>query len=173
MRPDPCTSARTAIMMRDFVGWQGLPAECSGQELFDITPADLEGRPGRLLGNDFDPAVFVLLSLEGYYRPMASFREGKLVLFDAMNPELRGGFDWLRSDLGEPAARMDWYYGTLAIAAGEWAYPERGITIFVNTEANRALHVALYYPASLEEYRNRLRPHLRKEPWPRQRSVGT
>ena len=169
--PSPdCAAIRQAIEGRQFVGWRGLPAGCAAGDLFDDFPTDLTDRPTRPLGDEFRPAVFVLLTLPGYYRPMASLRDGALVLVDGMNPELAGGVAPLLDDLGEPAARFDWHYGTLPIAAGEWVYPERGITVFLNTANNKALHIALYQATTLKDYQRTLRPHLRKEPRPMRQS---
>lgn len=162
MTQESWASIREAIETRNFVGWQGIPKGCTAQNLFDDVPDDLSDRPVRRLGDDVRSAKFVLLELEGYYRPMVSFREGQFILFDAMNPELAQGFAPLRDDLGEPAARLDWYYGTLEIPDGEWVFPERGITVFLNTTADKALHIALYRPTMLKKYRKRLRPVLRK-----------
>lgn len=162
-----CTDIRNAIAARDFIGWQGIPPSCSAKDLFDNIPDDLSGRPSRPLGDDFQASVFVLLELDGYYRPMASFRDNKLILFDGMNPELKDGFAPLYNDFGEPAARLDWHYGTLAIPNGEWIYPERGITVFLNTTADKVLHIALYQATNLREYQRALRPMLKKTLRPR------
>lgn len=172
MASHDCATARRAIATRQFVSWQGLPAGCAARELFDDFPADLTDRPVRPLGDAFRPAVFVLLALPGYYRPMASLRDGALVLVDGMNPELAGGAAPLLDDLGEPAAQLDWHYGTLPIAAGEWVYPARGITLFLNTTRDRALHIALYHATSLDDYTRSLRPHLRKEMRPLRRATA-
>ncbi|MBD2198158.1 MULTISPECIES: hypothetical protein [Calothrix] len=158
-----CESIRQSIETRNFLGWRGLPAECTAQDLFTNIPTDLSDRPVRPLGSDFNQAIFVLLELPGYYRPMASFRHNQLIMFDAMNPDLAGGFAPLHQDLGEPATRLDWHYGTLSIPTGEWVYPERGITVFLNTTADKALHIAVYQPTTLSEYERNLRPHLQKQ----------
>jgi len=163
MTQENCKQIRQAIETQNFLGWHGLAPECTAQELFSNIPSDLTDKPVRPLGDDFSPAVFVLLELAGYYRPMASFRDRQLILFDAMNPELAGGFAPLHTDLGEPAARLDWHYGTLSIPTGEWVYPNRGITVFLNTTADKALHIALYQPTRLSEYQRALRPHLQKQ----------
>jgi len=161
-----CVAVRRAIETHNFVGWHGLFAACSAQDLFDGIPDDLSDRPARLLGDEFRPGVFVLLTLPGYYRPMATFQNGQLVLFDGMNPELAGDEALLRKDLGNPEAQLDWYYGTLEMRSGEWVYPERGITLFYSMETGKALHVALYQPTTLADYRRGLRPNLRKTPTP-------
>ncbi|MDQ2807307.1 MAG: hypothetical protein M3Z04_10420 [Chloroflexota bacterium] len=167
MPPVSCTTARQALETRDFLDWQGLPDACTAHDLWADVPQDLSDLPRRLLGDKAEAAVFVLLDLPGYYRPLASFCAGKLVLFDGTNPELAGGFAPLRANLGEPVARLDWYHGTLPIPAGEWVYPARGITVFVNTTAEEILHIALYRSTSLATYCSSLRPNLRKRLNPR------
>lgn len=163
-----CSVARKQIANRDFVGWTGIPPACDAADLFGAPPADLASRPRRNLGDEFMPAQFWVLDLPGYYRPTASFVGGKLVLFDGMNPELAGPFAALRDDLGAPAGRLDWERGTLKIAGGEWVYPERGITLFVDPDApDTALHIAVYRVTNLDTYRRTLRPHLGKRLLPK------
>lgn len=157
-----CKPIREAIANRQFLGWGGLPESCRAGELFSNLPESLEGWPTRGLGDDFEPAVFVVLEMPGYYRPTANFRDGKLIMFDATTPELPNGFDPLHQDLGEPALHLDWDYGTLPIPQGEWVYAECGITVFVNTKAEKLLHIALYHVTTPDEYVRRLRPHLKK-----------
>lgn len=158
-----CGAARGAIERCAFVGWRGLPTGCPADALLPGLPAGPAGEwPVRHLGADLRPATFALLDLDAYYRPMASFDGPRLVLVDGMNPELAGGLAPLLADLGDPAERLDWFYGTLAIPRGEWVFPERGITLFLNTDADDALHIALYRPASAAEYLRVLRPNLRK-----------
>lgn len=162
---DACAKARKAIQTREFVGWQGFPPHCTASDLFanlPHLPSDPADRPVRPLGENFQRAVFQVLDLPGYYRPTVSFRDDALVMFDAMNPDLALGFAPLEADLGAPAARLDWYYGTLEMPGGEWVFPARGITVFLNSTFDRALHLALYHPTSLATYLADLRPHLRK-----------
>jgi len=163
-----CSTTKKRLAARDFVGWRGIPANCDAADLFGSPPADLASRPRRNLGDEFVPAQLWLLDLPGYYRPIASLVDGRLVLFDGMNPELAGPFAALRDDLGTPAGRLDWERGTLTISGGEWVYPERGITLFVDPDAaNTALHVAVYHATTLDVYRRTLRPHLGKRLLPK------
>jgi hypothetical protein len=157
-----CTKARDAIVKRSFVGWQGLPAKCHSKDLLPEIPADLNDWPDRYLGDDFQKTKFAVLTMEGYYRPTASLIGEEIVMFDGMNPDLPGGFAPLQADLGEPVERFDWFYGTLEIKAGEWPFPDRGITVFLNSTADRVLHIALYHPAAMSSYIHTLRPPLRK-----------
>jgi len=107
-----------------------------------------------------------VLDLPGWYRPMANFRDGGLILVDGMTPELDGGADPLLADLGTPATRLDGDFGTLPISQGEWLYPEHGITLFLNTTSDKVLHLALYAPTTLDVYLGSLRPPLAKRPLP-------
>ena len=75
------------------------------------------------------------------------------------------------ADLGEPDERHDYTFGTLAVDDGEWVYAARGITVFVNTDPDRVLHVALYAPTTATDYAERLRPHLAKRLRPRADAV--
>ncbi len=161
-----CAAARKAIENKDFVGWRGLPG-CTGGELFAGFPADLSGRPTRHLGSSASSAAFVLLELPGYYRPMANVRDGKLVLVDGMNPEIGEALPALLTDLGEPNAKLDWVFGTLPFSEREWVYAERGISLFLNTEHDKALHIALYSATDLDTYLKDVRPPLAKKRLPK------
>jgi hypothetical protein len=153
-----CQDARSAIEARRFVGWNGLPPDCTPLELFGIPPDAELGF--RRLGSA--EARQRLLELPGYYRPLASIRDGVVVMLDGTNPELEGGWPALQGDLGEPAAKEDFAHGTYEIPRGEWIYPDRGITVFVRSDATVVVHVAVYAPTTLERYLAELRPHLGK-----------
>jgi hypothetical protein len=147
------------IERREFADWHGLPPDA-----FTV-PDDVSAWAQRPLGDLFEPARFRLLDLEGYYRPRISVRDGAVVLFDGAQPEL--DFVALANALGEPEAREDCTVGTLDVAGGEWIYAGRGLTLFVNSEPDRVLHIALYAPVSVDAYADRLRPHLAKTLRPR------
>jgi hypothetical protein len=108
----------------------------------------------------------IMLPLDGYSRPSLSFVEGTPVLFEAMGPELAAGDVALITALGEPAARLDWDFGTLPCPGSEFVYPDRGITLFLRSDHERVLHVALYPATDLNDYIENLRPRLGKTPLP-------
>lgn len=162
---DACAVARAAIEKRDFLGWKGLPP-CSGDALFDGFPANVDDRPKRSLGKTNRSVSFVLLELAGYYRPMANVADGKLVLVDGMNPEIGERLTPLLTELGKPDATLDWDYGTLPLPQREHVHATRGITLFLNTDRDRALHVALYAATDLDTYLESLRPRLAKKRLP-------
>jgi hypothetical protein len=160
-----CDAVRRAIEGVDFRGWQGIPEECRPQDLFPELPDDPSYWGVRPLGEDYLPSSFHVLGLPGYYRPTVSVRDGELTLFDGMNPEFE--LPPVLEELGEPDARLDYQHGTLPVNAGEWVFPGRGITLFLNTTSEVPLHVALYRPTDLDGYASRLRPHLGKRLRPR------
>jgi hypothetical protein len=141
------------IAPSDLVGWKGDLPE------FNVPP-HLSDWPIRPLGDRFEPARFRVLGRDGFYRPTINVRDGAVVLFDAALPQV--DFLALMADLGEPEERHDYTFGTLPLDDGEWIYAQRGITVFVNAEPDRLLHVALYAPTTAAEYAGRLRPHLAK-----------
>jgi hypothetical protein len=155
-------TARERIGAVDLVGWDGLPSGRSPHDLFGELPDDTSAWAQRPLGEAFERAAFAVIDVPGYYRPTVSVRDGVVVLFDGMNPELREGLEALTADLGAPDARLDYRHGTLPVPGGEWVHAARGLTLFVNTTADTALHVALYAPTTTEAYRAALRPHLGK-----------
>gem|GEM_PF-6388523 len=156
-----CTTIREAIETRNLTHWKGLPAACRASDLFDHVPADVSDRPQRSLGGR--TARWVLLKLEGYYRPMASFVDGKFVMFDSMNPTLAVKASDLVKQLGTPAARTDWWYGGVEMKDGAYVYPDKGITLFLNSNTRKALHIALYHPTDLAGWKQDLRPRLHKK----------
>lgn len=163
MTTSTCEDARRAIEARRFIGWRGLPEACSPADLFGI-PTD-EHWGTRRLGKV--SARQRLLDVTGYHRPLLSVREDVVVLFDGAYPELDGGWDALRADLGDPEAKLDYRDGTITIAASEWVYPARGIAVFVSSDASRVYHVAVFAPTTLDAYQERLRPNYAETRLPR------
>jgi hypothetical protein len=164
-----CQNALAAIRTFDFRGWQGLPADCDWQELTGPLPTDWTEVYARSLGTSFRPAHQVDVNLSGYTKPHLYFVAGKPVLFEAMAGPILVAWEELLKDLGEPAARLDWDFGTLPIKASEYVYPARGITLFLNTDKDRALHIALFAPTTLDAYLADLRPSYLKKRLPYRR----
>jgi hypothetical protein len=160
--PLTCDTAKRAIELRRFVGWRGLPASCAPDAVFGIKLDDTWGvQP---LGSSFEKARTRLIELPGYGRALAYARDGALVMFDAMSPQLDGGWPALSADLGAPEETHDWVFGTVAMPAGELVYAKRGLTIFLNPENQVVVYVTVYVPMTLDEYARRLRPPREKRP---------
>jgi hypothetical protein len=159
-----CEDARLAIERRRLVGWRGLPPDCTPEALFGVA---LDGRWGeRQLGADFEPARTRLLEIDGYYRPMAYVRVGKVAMFAGMNPELETSWKELSDALGPPEAVLDWTHATTEMERGERVYARSGITVFVNPHNDFVVHLSLYVPTSTDVYFRRLRMNYTKRPLP-------
>jgi hypothetical protein len=160
MTSTPCDAAKQQIERRHFIGWRGLPAACTSDALFGVAFDETWGA-GKL-GADFEPARQRVLELAGYYRPMAYVREGHVVAFDGMNPELDADWAALSKDLGEPDAKLDWVHGTTPMSAGERVYAQKGITVFLNPSNDFVVYVMVYVPTTVEQYTKLLRPSREK-----------
>jgi hypothetical protein len=155
MPTDTCADARTAIEARRLAGWTGLPAGCQPDALFGVA---LDESWGQLpLGAALEPTRSRLLELPGFYRPMARVRDGAVVMFEAGMPELADDLPALLASLGPPDDVADFVFRDVTMTGGERVFARRGVTLFVNPENQRVLHVALYSPTTVETYRARLR----------------
>jgi hypothetical protein len=163
----PCETAIQRIRDRDFADWRGFPPECDWTPLTGPLPDDWREVPGRPLGTSFRDAKMIMLPLDGYSRPSLSFVDGAAALFEAMGPELATEVPALLAALGEPAARLDWDFGTLPCPESEFVYPDRGITLFLSADHGRVFHVALYAATDLDDYLANRRPRLGKKRLPR------
>lgn len=162
MAPLTCAAARTAIETHKLLGWTGLPADCTPDELFGI-PFDEATWGLHPLGSTRAPSRARLLELPGYHRPLARVRGRHVVMFDAMNPVLSTDWPTLAADLGSPDALLDFVFGDVPMPRGEHVYAARGITVFVSPESQRILYVALYPPTTADSYARTLRPNLEKK----------
>lgn len=157
-----CEEVRGAIAARRFVGWRGLPARCTSEALFGVPLDDSWG--ALPLGASHARARSRLLDLAGYYRPLAYARDGQLVVFDAMNPQLAGSLAELEDSLGAPDAVLDWVFGNVPMPNGERVYAGRGITLFMNPENQVVIYVTVYTPTTVNAYQQKLRPPREKRP---------
>lgn len=164
-----CESARQTILSLDLRKWSGLPADCDWQALTGPLPDNWDEVFARSLGSSFRRAHQLAADVPGYTNPHLFFVDGKAVLFEAMAGPILVEFKDLLDGLGEPAAKLDWDFGTLPLKASEYVYPARGITLFLNTEKDRALHVGLYAATTLEDYLANLRPSFLKKRLPNRR----
>lgn len=160
--PMTCDVAKHAIEARRFTGWRGLPVGCTSEALFGIRFDDTWG--AMPLGSTFERARAHLVELAGYGRALAYVRDGAVALFDAMAPQLDGGWPALSTALGAPEASFDWVFGTVAMSAGELVYAKRGLTVFLNPENQAVAYISAYVPTTVEEYARRLRPPREKRP---------
>jgi hypothetical protein len=162
MTPARCEEARDAIAARRFIAWRGLPPGCTSEALFGVPLDDSWG--ALPLGESHERARSRLLDLTGYYRPLAYARDGHIVAFDAMNPQLASTLQELEDSLGAPDTVLDSVFGTVPMPGAERVYAGRGITLFINPSNQVLLHVTVYAPTTADVYQQKLRPPREKRP---------
>ena len=154
-----CADARAAIENRRFEGWSGLPPDCTPDALVGV-PFD-DATWGMLpLGAAHRPTRSRLLDLAGYDRPLVRVRDGVVIELEAGMPALAGDVAGLLASLGKADEVADFVFRDVPMPKGEHVYASRGITLFINPETMRVIHVALYRPTTVDGYRRELRPEL-------------
>ncbi len=150
----PCARAARCLAAGDLAGWRGLPPACRPEELAAAVGPLLEGEGRGRLGRG--EALFRATADAGGLRRLRLWLEedGSVALVDA---EVGGTPP--PSGLDEPEARLDYRWRTLAVEAGEWVWPERGLALFLS-DGGDVVHAAGFVATTLEDYLERLRPHL-------------
>lgn len=161
-----CEQAIQQIKERIFSSWQGLSDNCKFEELMIEISLPKEDFPKRYLGTDNKEVSSIKIDIPGYYRPTISFDGDTVILFDGMVPELNEDLSELLGKLGEPTLQLDWHFGTVIMKQSELVFPNKGITFFLNEDRDKLLHIALYFPGTIENYLEQLRPSFKKRRLP-------
>lgn len=164
-----CNRALEQIKNRDFIAWKGLPSACDWSLFAGELPKEWELVAERFLGSNFVRGKVLKVEAEGYLQASMAFLDEKAILFEAKGPELATSLETLLHDLGAPADKLDWQFGFLSCPKSEYIYPERGITLFMNTDLTKVYHIALYASTSLENYLENIRPKFGKKRLPKRR----
>ncbi len=156
-----CIEALQQFASRIFTNWQGLPDGCPIPVAETILKVSEDYGVSRL-GQQHKPAYFRTTQLEGYVNfARVWYRNEKIVLIDGDYPAIPVELAALLKSYGEPAAKYDYYQDVIEIKAGEWVYPQRGITLFMNADSRMLAKVAVYPSTSLADYLANLSPQER------------
>lgn len=164
---DTWQEALNQFVERDFRDWHGLPGDDSLANIRHYFSVFSDDIGQATLGQE--KCYFLMLPVTGYdgsVRAWYTPDSKKVLLLDGSYPELSPDLASLLGALGEPAAKLDTYWGTLPVAQGEWVYPDRGLTLFLSEEDNAIYHLAVFAPISLAYYQENLRLPLRKRRTP-------
>lgn len=89
---------------------------------------------------------------EGYPQHLKAWYPGPhLVLIETTLPSLVHPVGELATEMGEPAAALDYWWDVLRVSGGARVYPERGIVLFIGPES-QLLRLSLFTPCNLGEY---------------------
>ena len=147
-----CAAALQQFAACAFTSWQGLPDTCTITDAQQGLNFSVDYSAGRL-GQRHTPAFFHTTQLDGYINFVRAWRRAEqVVLITGEYPSLSGNLAALLKSYGEPAAKLTYFQGVIEIEAGEWAYPQRGITLFMNANAEMLAQVAVYSVTSLTDY---------------------
>ena len=154
-----CDTIQQKIIDRDFINWNGLPANCDWTPLVGALPTNWETEAALPFGRALLYRPVMSTSLDGYFRSSFAFEGQQAVLFQGHTPEI-SDLQALKEHFGEATAYLDWQISFLPYKKSEYVYPERGITLFFNSDQTHLIYVVLYAPTTLENYLDNLRPIL-------------
>jgi hypothetical protein len=149
-----CRKNIQQFLDRNLKQWNGLISGCQESTLQTWLPFNPgEGRTH--LGAELVTYRFRLLSSPG-------FGAGVRFYFDQNLLALMGTEYWsfdrqecvkLVQQLGEPAYRLDLYWRNLQVEAGEFVYPDRGVSLGIIPDTQLIVSVAVYPPCTLNDYK--------------------
>src|SRR5215213_541583 len=156
-----CTAALHKFAAREFTDWTGLPDSCLLAEVTRLFRLVDEGAGLALLGEK--KREFRRLIVEGYERPVRIWSDGpKLLMLDVDYPSFSIDTSALLKDLGEPEAKLDYAWRTTRSEKGEWVYPDRGLALFLPTDASTVLQLGVFPRTTMQGYKQNFQLHLAK-----------
>jgi len=158
----PCQDALKRFAQQHFEQWTGLPTNCSLVEVLAQFKRLNNGVGYGTLGTE--PAQFLMVVVPNYPEPVRVwYRSEQVVLLDVAYPDFLKG---KVAALGEPAARLDYYWKRLLIPGGLWVFPSKGLALYVNSANGALIHLTVFSPTTLEQYQQALMLSLRTERLP-------
>ena len=163
-----CSEAIRILQVGDIAGWRGLPKSCTIPDITQYFPriSPGEGRAG--LGRR--EANFTMVQADSFDSSIRVWLQDTHVLMldvEALEKSLE--LSTLLSELGEPGAKLDCYLGTLFFKEAEWVYPDRGLTLFVDTDSQRLVHIVMFPTTTITTYESEFRLNLQTRRLPNKR----
>lgn len=160
-----CENAIRIFAARDFSKWNGLPESCTLEEIIRHVPLLNEGVGLARLGRT--KRKFRMLTVQGYDHAVRVWLdESRVLMLDVQTPKFPSDLAVVLNELGEPEAKLDYVWGTLPVASGEWVYPKRGLSLFLAASGQAVFHLAAFSRTTLDDYADNYRLHLGKKPFP-------
>jgi hypothetical protein len=147
-----CSNAIELFDHQQFSQWHGLSEDCTPSWIATHAGGDLRQANTHWLGEKKQPASFLGLKFQGYDEVVRLwFRGDKTVILEAKYPALKD-VKSLLAHLATPTAKLDYYFGVVRNQQGEYVYPDRGITLFMNTGRDNVVKIWVYAPMDLQAY---------------------
>lgn len=154
-----CEEALILFTNKEFEQWHGLPSECQISDIFSLFKSITEDASVGKLGSEYIPSFYKVYVLENYNEPIQVwFKDNAILKIEAKYPQLSANqYQAITKALGEPTDKLDYYFDILMIPNGEWVYPKRGISLFLNADGTGLVNLSVYHPTSLETYKRNIR----------------
>lgn len=161
---EPCRIALQLFAEKQFVNWRGLPRGCSLTDVTAMFSLLNQGVGVGHLGRRQRQVEFRMLQIKGYQRTVRAWFDAKqLAMLDAEHPGLEQQLSSVLASLGEPEAKLDFYWDVLEIKKGELVYASRGITFFTDPSDHRVLRLLVFPPTTLDDYIEKIRLEFRMQ----------
>jgi hypothetical protein len=110
---------------------------------------------------------FRMLVMKAYEHSVRVWLDGpRVLMLDVQTPKFSSDVAVVLNELREPEAKLDYVWGTLPIAEGEWVYAKRGLSLFLAPNGLAVFHLAAFSGTTVDEYVENFRLHLGKKPFP-------
>lgn len=158
---DPCIIDK--LLAKNLSSWEGLPAVCELSTISKQLPLAEPVSQG-LLGAAKLVAHYRVAQVEAYNEPLSVwYREGRVIKIQIQYPAFPNPRA-LVEQLGQPQAKLDYYYAGVPKLnrEGEWVYANRGLTLFMSSDRNNIVELAVYAPMTVDRYQQEL--HVQEPP---------
>jgi|SRR5687767_9636821 len=161
---EPCRIALQMFAEKRFVNWRGLPQGCVLTDVAAMFSLSNQGVGAGHLGRRQRQVEFRMFQVKGYQRPVrAWFDSTQLTMLDAEHPGLEQQLPGVLASLGEPEAKLDFYWDVVEIKKGELVYASRGITFFTDPTDNQVLRLLVFPATTIEDYIEKFRLEFRMQ----------
>ena len=154
-----------AFARKAFAEWRGLSAPCALEEALRVFEPQSEWIGTGRLGLHAVEAHYRFVRAAAYAEPLRVwFADTGILLVEAEGPIDDLLFPALTSQLGEPEARLDTYFGFSRVEKGEWVYPSRGLALSSDSGGREIHRLWAFAPTTLSGYLEELRVDLKQRP---------
>ncbi|MBN2535251.1 MAG: hypothetical protein JXB88_20395 [Spirochaetales bacterium] len=154
-RNQTCDNIFKQIKEINFPQWQGIPGECDYSN-FDANFTRISDIFGaNMLGKSIIQTHYRVYKIDGYSGNLCAwFRENELILIEAKSPQftdLKTQKDLIAA-FGNPVAKLSYSQEFLLQPEGEWIYPGKGISLFLDDTKQKIMQINLFHSCTLEHY---------------------
>ena len=154
-----CSEAWSMITGRDYRNWNGLPHSCSYSD-FDAAFSRLRDEYGLgTLGSANRRVMYRTHIANGYPDNLKVwFQENSILLIEIKYPILPYPSEVVLEHFGPPDIKLDYQLDIMPVSHGAWVYPNRGLTLFLDSSHTKLMGIALFHSCNIAYYLEQLHP---------------